>query len=114
MEVRFTVRAENDILESYVYGMERFGRPQAERYEQGLREAIARIADFPGLAPERPDFVPPIRLHHHGSHAIIYLIQSDHILIVRVLRGQRDIGHHLGSEERVAADAGFSPPRDQP
>ncbi len=29
-------------------------------------------------------------------------------------RGERDIGHHLGSEERVAPDAGFSPSRDKP
>ncbi|MQX38136.1 type II toxin-antitoxin system RelE/ParE family toxin [Roseospira navarrensis] len=95
MDVRFTVKAEDDSLDSDTYGTTRFGRAQADRYEQGLRHAISLIAETPRLAPERTEFVPPVRIHSHGSHAIVYLIRDDHILIVRILRADADMARHL-------------------
>jgi toxin ParE1/3/4 len=67
----------------------------AERYEQGLRHAIDIIADNPHIAVERQEYAPPVRVHHHAKHFIIYLIEDAHILIVRVLRDEVDLTKHL-------------------
>jgi toxin ParE1/3/4 len=89
------VRAEADIVNGYRYGVERFGIDQADRYDKGLRRAISLIAETPMMAPERPEFSPTVRIHHHAGHAIVYLIATDHILIVRVLRDEVDLHRHL-------------------
>jgi toxin ParE1/3/4 len=99
MKIRFTAKADEDIVESYLYGFQNFGAAQAERYEQGLRRAIEIIADNPRIARERPEYEPPVRIHHHAKHYIIYLIRDDHILFVRVLRDEMDLTRHLGLEE---------------
>ncbi len=39
------------------------------------------------MASERRE--PPVRVHHHALHDIIYLIEDDHILIVRILKHPR-------------------------
>ena len=68
-----------------------FGREQADLYEQGLRQVIDIISDNPRLAAERLEYDPPVRIHHHAKHHIIYLIEDTHILIVRVLRDKVDL-----------------------
>ena len=98
MKVRFTAQADADIIDSYVYGYLRFGRDQAERYERDLRHAIDIIARNPRIASERPEFVPPVRVHHHGKHYIIYLVEDGHILVVRILRDEVDLTKHLGTK----------------
>ena len=100
MKVRFTARADNDIIESYLYGQATFGAAQAERYEQSLREAVDLIAENPRLAAERQEYDPPVRIHHHGRHYIIYLIGDDHISIVRILRDEMDLVARLGGGGR--------------
>ena len=95
MEVRFTAQADADIIESYLYGFRSFGRAQAERYEQSLRRAIGMIAKSPHIVAERPEYAPPVRVHHHAKHLIVYLIEDEHILIVRILRDEVDLTRHL-------------------
>lgn len=96
MRVRFTARAEADIVDGYLYGYRTFGEAQAERYEQDLRRVIGLIADNPRIAPERPDTVPPVRIHHHAKHYIVYVIEDGGILVVRVLRDEVDLTRQLG------------------
>jgi toxin ParE1/3/4 len=95
MKVRFTNKADADIIDSYLYGFVNFGREQADRYEQGLRQVIDIIADNPRLAAERLEYDPPVRVHHHAKHRIIYLIEDTDILIVRVLRDEVDLARAL-------------------
>ncbi len=95
MKVSFTQQAEADIIDSYNYGFVNFGREQADRYEQGLRQIFDIISDNPRLAAERLEYDPPVRIHHHAKHRIIYLIEDTHILIVRVLRDEVDLAKAL-------------------
>jgi len=95
MNVRFTQQADADIIDCYLYSFRTFGREQADRYEQGLRHAIGLIADNPRIASERLEYTPPVRIHHHAKHHIIYLITEDHVLIVRLLRDEVDLTKHL-------------------
>ncbi len=97
MKVRFTTQADADIIDCYIYGLSNFGQGQADAYEQDLRHAIEIIADNPRLAAERPEYRPPVRIHHHAKHYVIYLIEDEHILVVRVLRDEVDLTRYLAS-----------------
>lgn len=55
----------------------------------------ALIAANPRMATERPELRPPVRIHHHAKHYIVYLIRNDHVLIVRALRDEVDLRGHL-------------------
>lgn len=98
LRVRFTTQAETDIINGYLYGLERFGREQAEKYEKDLRDIIDVIAANPRIAAERPEFRPPVRIHHHAKHYIVYLVRDPDIVIVRILREEADLARHLGPE----------------
>lgn len=82
---RKTRLAEDDIVNIYTQGVRDFEPRQAEIYHAGLADAFDLIASHPQLAPERHEFDPPIRLHRHRAHHILYLIDDKEILIVRVL-----------------------------
>ncbi len=98
MKIRFTAQADTDIVQSYLYGFTQFGQRRAEQYEQSLRHVIGIIADNPHIAAERNEYTPPVRVHHHGKHYIVYRIEQDHILIVRVLRDEADLARHLRTD----------------
>jgi toxin ParE1/3/4 len=95
MEIRFTTQADADLIDCYLYGVTHFGWEQAERYERELRHAFSLIGDNPRLAAERTEYQPPVRIHHHGKHYIVYLIRDDHVLIVRLLREEVNLKQHL-------------------
>ena len=95
MEVRFTAQADADLIDCYLYGVTSFGPEQAERYERELRHALSLIADNPRMAPERTEYQPPVRIHHHGKHYIVYVIRDDHLLVVRLLREEVNLRQHL-------------------
>jgi len=49
----------------------------------------------PTMTAERQDFNPPVRIHPHEKHIIIYTIDDSGILIIRVLHQSMDIPPHL-------------------
>ena len=95
MKIRFTAQADADIADCYLYGYRHFGQHQAEIYNTEIRHIMGLIAANPYLARERPEFDPPVRIHHHARHYIIYVLKDDGILIVRVLRDNVDLTRHL-------------------
>ena len=91
----FSREAENDLIEIYRYGFLNHGERQAERYQEALKEKCQFLADNPLLCRERDEFTPPVRIHHHKKHLIIYTIEADHILIVRIRHERMDLPQHL-------------------
>ncbi|MEM9387036.1 MAG: type II toxin-antitoxin system RelE/ParE family toxin [Pseudomonadota bacterium] len=88
---RLTARADEDLDRLYVYGALTFGLDQADRYAEGLIDAIARIPAQPLLWPEVPDLPGDYRRCVFRSHAIYYRLEpSGNVLIVRVL-GNEDL-----------------------
>ncbi|TPW26418.1 type II toxin-antitoxin system RelE/ParE family toxin [Martelella alba] len=91
MTYRLTRKAEGDLIAIYIAGVEGFGIAQAERYHAELGDVFDLLADNPYLARERTELSPPIRVHPHGSHIILYRIEDDSsILIVRVRHARED------------------------
>ena len=91
MGYKLTRKAEHDIVDAYLYGVRMFGVDQAEAYHAKLERTFALLADNPGLAPERREITPPVRVHPCGAHIILYLVdESDEMLIVRLRHGRED------------------------
>lgn len=99
MNYKLSKEADNDLVNLYLYGFKIFGEAQAEQYYFDLEDCIKLLCETPLMCRERIEFAPAVRIHHHGSHLIIYLIQRDHILIVRILHDSMDIQRHLKNSE---------------
>lgn len=95
MRYKLTPEAENDLIEIYVYGFLNFGETQAEIYVSKLEECFELLGNAPLICRERTEFTPPVRIHHRGRHLVIYVLQDDRILIIRVLHESMDVKRHL-------------------
>ena len=91
---RLSPRAFEDLEDIWQYGAENWSAEQADRYVAGLATAFQMIAEMPGLARERQEFQPPVRMHPHGSHLIVYTASDepgrDDVVILRLLGGHQD------------------------
>ena len=97
MSYKTTPEADNDLIGIYVHGFKYFGEEQAEKYFSELEDRFQLLSETPLICRERTEFIPPVRIHHHGRHLIIYVIRGDLILIVRVLHDSMDLSRHLSS-----------------
>jgi len=87
---RLSRKAEDDLIQLFVTGARDFGIAQAEAYFAGLETTFAFLSDHPRAARERAEITPPIRVHPHKAHLIVYAIRGDDILILRVRHGRED------------------------
>lgn len=87
---RLTPKAVDDLEEVWRYSAENWGVDKADLYADGLAHLFDTLVENPVLAPERTEFTPPVHIHTHQSHLVIYIIEDDQILIVRILGGQQD------------------------
>ena len=87
-EYRVSDRADQDLIDIYVYGVGQFGRPQAIAYQQELEDCFAMLADHPRIGRTSDTIRPGLRRHEHGSHVIVYREEADHVLIVAVVHGR--------------------------
>ncbi len=90
-----TAEAEDDLTDIWVYTLQTWDIIQADKYIDELADTFEFLASNPLICPERGEFMPPVRIHHHGRHFIVYIVESDHILIVRVLHDRVDLERHL-------------------
>lgn len=97
MPYKTTPEADNDLIGIYVYGFKNFGEGQAEKYFFELEGCFQLLSETPLISRERTEFTPPVRIHHHGRHLIIYVSRDDFILIIRILHDSMDLPRHLSS-----------------
>ncbi|WP_104663696.1 type II toxin-antitoxin system RelE/ParE family toxin [Ensifer adhaerens] len=91
MAFRLSVAAEEDIIAIAEDGVRLFGAAQARRYHDELFDIFALVAANPGMARERTELSPPMRIHPFKAHLLVYRIEPDgDILIVRVRHGHED------------------------
>ena len=67
-----------------------FGLRQADVYGVAMIKALRLIADYPQAARIRTDTARPVRAKPHKSHVIIYVIEDDDVLILRVRHAGED------------------------
>lgn len=89
-EYRLSRGARRDLLDIAAYGAQRFGREQAIRYRDLLKQHFERLAENPQHYPAVEHLRTDYRRCVCGAHAIYYLSRPDDVLIVRVLGRQDD------------------------
>lgn len=88
---RLTPRALDDLEEIWRYTAETWSVGQADRFTDDLARVFETLAALPSLARERPEFDPPVRIHTHERHLIVYVVaEDDQVDIVRLLGGRQD------------------------
>ena len=93
--VRFLPKALNDLEDIWHYTVDRWGAEQAITYTAEIDQACQRLAGTPLIAPERAEFSPPVRIFPQGSHLIVYLIDDQGIVVVRILHKSMDVDQRL-------------------
>ena len=95
MRWRLTRQAERDVVATYREGLRSWGAAQADAYHDRLEEV------FGLLAWERGEIDPPVRVHPHGAHIVVYVVEpDDEVLVVRVRHEREDwIGDPAGDTE---------------
>lgn len=88
--------AEIDFEKIWHYTAKEWGTAQAIKYTNELEKVFLILANNPLMCRERFEFKPPVRIHHHGSHLIIYIIiENNPIKIIRILHESMDIDAQL-------------------
>lgn len=85
LSVKLAPQAEHDLEAIWSFTATTWSVAQAEIYIGDLSNTFDLIAHNPLIARERSEFTPPIRMHRHQSHLIIYRVIDDHLQIIRVV-----------------------------
>lgn len=87
---RLAPAALEDLEEAWRFSAERWSIEQADQYIDRLVAVFETIAAMPMLARERREFTPPVRIHAHEHHLIVYTTTADDVVVLRVLGGRQD------------------------
>ena len=90
MPYRLTQAAQEDIINISEVGITLFDERQACTYHDALFDMFDLLAVNPMMARERTEFTTPFRIHRFQSHMIVYQIEDNGILIIRVRHGRED------------------------
>ena len=92
-DTRWTIRpaARDDLATIWRESASNWGEAQADRYADSLFALFDLLVRFPELAPERPEFAPPVRIHPIGAHIVIYHAGGDGIEVIRVLHARQEL-----------------------
>ncbi|MGX1101638.1 MULTISPECIES: type II toxin-antitoxin system RelE/ParE family toxin [Bradyrhizobium] len=85
-----SLRARSDILDIHSYLAER-SPSAADRMLARLSERFDELSEFPQLGPDRSELGPSLRGLLIEGYIAFYLVETDRIVIVRVLDGRTDI-----------------------
>jgi toxin ParE1/3/4 len=95
VKLSYSTAAHEDLAELIHYGNVNFGFSQSNRYVERLRKVVDRICRSPEIARLRLELKRPVRIYPVGSHVIVYNIESDAVVIIRILHGRQDWQDHL-------------------
>ena len=88
--VRLTPAARRDLEAIWDFTAGRWSVAQAETYLRGLSALFGTLAAFPEVGRERREITPPVRLHPYRAHLVVYRVETDQLLIIRVLHGRQN------------------------
>lgn len=73
------------MLDIFVFGLEAFGRLQAQKYADELRHCFGLLADNPRMGRIAAALGPEVRRHEHQSHVILYEVTEFGVLILGIV-----------------------------
>ena len=83
--VRFSRRAEAELLSIGAYTLRTWGEDQAIRYVDDLETCCQMLADNPELGRACEDVRPGLRRMERGEHVVFYRADTGGILVSRIL-----------------------------
>lgn len=90
-----TPAARADLAAIWQHTAERWGPAQARAYLTGLDRLLSLLAEQPGIARERPEFTPPVRLHRYRSHLVIFRAVPGGLEVLRIAHVRFDWAEYL-------------------
>jgi len=75
---KLTPEALSDLEDIWNYTAENWGVDQAVTYIDGLNSTFMLLADSPEMSRVRTELSPPVHIHTHEKHMIVYLTKSTH------------------------------------
>ena len=87
--------AERDVDDIFLFGAQKYGVSASDAYLDGLQEAFVFLEHHPRIARERRNIRPPVRLYRYVAHNILYAIDGEDVLILRVLHHSANWIDHL-------------------
>lgn len=84
-------KSQEDIESIYEYGNYKFGKEVAIKYLIELNFCFENLSENPKMGKARDEIKQGLYSFPFVSHVIFYRILQNHIRIVRVLHGSRDL-----------------------
>ncbi|WP_293827661.1 type II toxin-antitoxin system RelE/ParE family toxin [uncultured Brevundimonas sp.] len=104
--MRISKAARADMRAIFRQSAEMFGLSQADAYVADLHSAFDLIATFPQSGRESRKTEPPVRILPRKAHIILYALDDQDVLILRVRHAREDwLNDPLGH----TADTGGEP-----
>jgi len=92
--VVYSTKFKQDIIDVYKYGLETFGKIQAEKYQSDIYRLVGCLDFFYDMYPECRHLPTKSKMYRWiilDSHLIIYRINEAEIQILRILHSHRSI-----------------------
>lgn len=83
-------KADEDLIGIYRF-LENRSPSAAANFFQSVDRRLSNLSAFPFIGRDRPDLGPGVRSLIVGNYLIFYKVEHDHIAIIRVIDGRRDI-----------------------
>ena len=90
MKVILADKAKSDLFQIYSY-IEQRSPLGAEKILARIDKKFDQLTWIPFIGRERSSLTPGLRSAVVGTHLILYTVQDDNIIIVRVIDGRMDI-----------------------
>lgn len=82
--------ARTDLERIWQYSAETWSIERADTYLTDIDAAFDMIRSHPLAHPERPEFDPPIRVKTIRSHVILYRVEEQDVIVLRIRHGRED------------------------
>lgn len=92
---RLTRGAQQDLTAIRRYSEQAWGREQAKKYLQGMRETLGLLAEFPGQGTVRQDVGEGVLGFPYGSHWLFYRMEKEQLVVFAVLHQRMVPMQHL-------------------
>jgi toxin ParE1/3/4 len=83
-------KADDDLEKIWHYTIRNWSIDRADQEIDELHSVFVNISLMPKMGREQIEVNPPVRIHIHGFHIIVYTVEEDFVKIVRVLGGRQD------------------------
>ncbi|MBD8891549.1 type II toxin-antitoxin system RelE/ParE family toxin [Roseibium litorale] len=87
---RLTPKALSDLEDIWRYSANTWSPDQTDVYIDELSNRFEMIAAAPDMARERTEFTPPVRIHSHRRHLIVYTVEEEEVVVLRLLGGAQN------------------------